>query len=190
MLAANPDPGVRLRPPEQIALALERGQSYVVRHGAEACACSLLYKFDCRSDDGRIYSEIGTQLVLAEGYGLQSLLAKLHVVQVHVEEEGADLNAIFAVVAAGTPSEHNLRHHVGLAEWKVPEALAMERGRAGLKFDPVKRTLAASPEVLGRAAADLSDWRLADGRIRAPKGGVEIYCDLPWLVTDALTVGR
>ncbi|HEY0013077.1 MAG TPA: hypothetical protein VGB79_09525 [Allosphingosinicella sp.] len=186
LIAANPKPGLRLRPSDQTDLAIKTGQSYLVWQDDRLCACSLLYKFDCRPADGRIYSEIGTQLVLAENFGLQTFMAKLHLVQIDIEEEGVDLNTTFAVVGPGTASEHNLRQHVGLTDWTVPEALAHQRGSAGVPFDPAKRTLAASPAAVDRAKADFSSWHLDGRRFGTPKLSQEIVCDLPWLVPEAL----
>src|SRR5688572_6960150 len=96
-LLEHPDEGVRFRPKDQLELALRTGQGIQVSRDGQICGLSLVYKFDVLPS-GPLFSEIGTMRVTANGYGLQTFLAKFHLIQITLEEFYDDPGQTFAVV--------------------------------------------------------------------------------------------
>ncbi len=184
-LAAHPDPGVRPRPAEQMALAIETGLALVVRDGDQMGGVSLVHQFPVEPGD-ELYSEIGTMRVTANGLGLQVMLARIHLFQLWLEEYYADVARIFAVVGRETPSEHNLVEGVGMTDYEPPPGLTAARAAKGLAFNPAKRTLQATSPAIERAKTALAGAHQRDNIFRTPKGGADIRLDLGWMSPEML----
>src|SRR4051812_5792452 len=74
-------PGLRLRPEDQLERAMNSGQGFLLTHEGGVCGVSLIYQFDI-PPSGPVFSEIGTMRITANGYGLQTFLAKFHLLQI------------------------------------------------------------------------------------------------------------
>lgn len=186
-LQENPDPGVRLRPKEQLDLALNTGQGFAVQRDGQICAVSLVYQFDV-PPNGPVHYEIGTMRVTAEGYGLQTFLAKLHMVQIYLEDDDTR-GEIFAVVTPDTASERNLTVHSGLAPWSPPATLGLLRAVAGVPFDPLKSVLCADDAAIRRAFNDLRGLHDSGTVFHAPKKGEKVDVLLGWFEPPLLNHG-
>jgi hypothetical protein len=185
-LLDNPDPGVRLRPGEELQRAMETGQGLVLTQDSEICGLSLIYKFDV-PPDGPIYSEIGTMRITANGYSLQVFLAKFHLFQIELEEyEDGELPAVFAVVSPGTASAYNLQDKVGMSDWRPPKELGAVRGAAGVPFSDSKRVLLASHQTFANAIRDLRRWHHEGNLFKTPKGSSLVRVEIGWFSPEAL----
>lgn len=176
-LLVNPDPGVRMRPKDQLDLAIATGQGLLASKDGGICAISLVYQFD--PGQGPVSYEIGTMRVTTEGYGLQVFLASLHLMQIWLEDD-ATLGDVFAVVSPNTGSAHNLEAKVGMADWTPPETLALLRASGGVPFAPGKRILRADNEVIRAAFARLRRWHIGGAEFETPKGRERIRLQLGW----------
>lgn len=184
-LLDNPDPGVRMRPEEQVRLAVDTGLGLVLTRGEEICGLSLIYKFEV-AEPAAIYSEIGTMRVTANGFGLQEMFASLHLLQIRLEEYDGSLPLVFAVVSPDTASAHNLQERVGMLPRPPPLELAEVRGKVGVPFSSAKRVLWASEETFSRAAEKLRSWFDGGNAFRTPKNGEVVEADLGWLTPAAI----
>lgn len=186
-LQENPDPGVRLRPQKQLDLALNTGQGIAVQRDGEICAVSLVYQFDV-PPNGPVHYEIGTMRVTAESYGLQTFLAKLHMVQIYLEDD-ATRGEIFAVVTPDTASERNMTVHAGMAPWTPPVTLELLRAVAGVPFNPSKSVLRADDAAIRRAFDDLRSMHESGTVFHAPKRGEKVDVSLGWFEPPLLGHG-
>lgn len=178
-LLDNPDPGVRMRPSGELQRAMETGQGLLLSKDGEICGISLVYQFDL-APSGPVYSEIGTMRVTANGYDLQTFLAKFHLLQLELEEYGSGHPAVFAVVTPNTASEHNLRDKVGMAEWMPPPELALMRGSTGVPFSAEKKVLIARGGDFAAARADLRAWHDSANIFRTPKNIGKVVVTMKW----------
>lgn len=121
-LAEHDDPGVRLRPQAAVNEALASGLALMVQKDGNTCGCSLVYQFGDR-DTPSAYTEVGTQRITQNGFDLQTLIARIHLSQLWLEEFYSDDHTIFAVVSPNTASEHNLVNKVGMQVWNPPPLL-------------------------------------------------------------------
>lgn len=185
-LLMNPDPGVRLRPKEQLDLAMSTGQGLMGDLEDVVRAISLVYQFD--GGAGKVDYEIGSMLVTAEGFGMQAFLASLQLVQIWLSDD-IERGDVFAVVSPGTASEHNLHVKIGMEDWEPPATLQLMRTKAGTPFMPGKRVLRASGSTFERAFESLRGWHAGGMEFRTPKGGELIELHLGWFTPDLLNVG-
>jgi hypothetical protein len=181
----NPDPGVRIRPREELDRALATGWGFVLTNATKICGVSLVYNFDV-PPSGPTYSEIGTMRITANGFGLQTFLANFHLHQIRLEEDEPPLPNIFAVVTPDTASEHNLEHTVGMVEWTPPKELGAVRGASGVPFAPTKRVLNAPPKTFATAAHNLRNWHTSGNVFRTPKGDGLVHINMGWFTPATL----
>ncbi|HEX8262788.1 MAG TPA: hypothetical protein VF547_07935 [Allosphingosinicella sp.] len=177
--------GIRLRPREEIERAMESGLCLEISRDGAICGCSLIYKFDTWPG-GPVYAEMGSMLVTARPYSLQWFLAAFHLFQIYLEEFDSNPSEIFAVVAARSASEHNLRDKAGLVGMAPPAALQVIRAGRGLAFAPDKPVLFAKAESFDRAFADLRSWHEKGRVFRTPKGGERIEIEVEWFLPELL----
>ena len=185
-LLTNPHPGVRIRPGDEIRKAMSTGQCLVIESDGAICGCSLIYKFDV-PQTGPIYSEIGTMRITANGYDLQTLIAKLHLVQIYLEEYRSTPSEIFAVVEPKTASEHNLVNKVLLKRWPVPPALSVLRSNTGVPFSAAKYAIAADTVAIERAFRDLAAGCRPDGTLNTPKNNGQVKVAMGWFSPSVLS---
>jgi hypothetical protein len=122
----------------------------------------------------------------ARGHGIQPFLAKLHLVQIYLEELHEHPGDVFAVVSPGSASDHNLATKVGMQDWAVPPALAVMRSDAGVPFSADKRVLVASEQTIRGAFSDLRIWHECAGTFRAPKGEEHLSLQMRWFSASVL----
>lgn len=187
-LLDNPDPGLKIRPGEEIDRALSTGLGIVLTSAGAICGVSLIYQFDV-PPAGPVYSEIGSMRVTANGFGLQVFLAKFHLHQIRLEESEPLLPGVFAVVTPDTASAHNLQEKVHMIEWQPPADLAAIRGAAGVPFSPAKRVLSAAHKTFTEAEADLRRWHERENVFRTPRGSGSINIDVGWFSADRIAAG-
>jgi hypothetical protein len=179
-LLQNPNPGVRIRPQQQLAMALETGFGLLVELEGEICGLSLIFKFDI-STSGPIYPEMGSMLVTANDRGLQVFLAKLHLLQLRLEEfSEVDFPPVFAVVTPGSASAHNLGDHAHMEVWSPPKELVAVRSASGVPFLPEKTALIARERAYISALEDLRQWHEDGSTFRCPKGDDKVAVRLGW----------
>ena len=185
-LLENADPGVRLRPHEQLDRAIDSGQGLLISDNDRICGVSLVYQYDPGNNDLVSY-EIGTMRITAGGYRLQEFLAKLHLVQIFLEDDNSR-GDIFAVVSPGTASHHNLEKHVAMISWTPPDLLAMLRRNSGVPFAPEKLVLRADEAAIKLAFAGLRSLHIEDNRFETPKGNSEIKILMGWFNPAVLDI--
>lgn len=185
-LLANPDPGVRIRPHEQLDAALKTGQGLMVQQGERLVGVSLIYKF--AEPEGPVFSELGTMRVTANGFGLQSFVAWIHLFQIGLEEYPDCLAGTFAVVSPDSASEYVLKSRVGMGEWMPPPALRRLRADAQVPFNPDKSVLLADEATWDLAVKRLRGLHLNDRTFRTPKGGASVEFLPEWFSPRLLDV--
>ena len=184
-LTINPDPNVRIRPDQQVRLAIETGLGLVLLEDDRVCGLSLVYEFEV-GEDPAIYSELGTMRVTSNGLGFQELFASLHLVQIRVQDDEGGCPEVFAVVSPGTASQHILEKRVGMVARKPPIELASVRGGAGVPFSASKTVLWASDAAFVEAGRKLVSLYQGNGKFQTPKGGEVVQAELGWLSTEIL----
>jgi len=183
-LLENPDPGVRLRPKDELERAIDTGQGLLVSDRSDICGISLVYQYDPGAP-GHVDYEIGTMRVVAQGHGLQAFLAWFHLVQITLEDD-ASRGDIFAVVTPDTASAHNMTAHVRMVDWTPSDTLVLMRRAAGVPFSEKKMVLLADQAAISSAFLKLRALRLDDNRFRAPKGDAVIMIQMGWFSADLL----
>ncbi len=124
--------------------------------------------------------------VTANGYDLRVFLAKLHFLQILLEEDESELPPVFAVVAPNTASAHNLVSKVGMANWVPPKELEVLRSKAGVAFAEGKNVLIAPRSAFGAAKSDLRRWHKQDGVFQTPKQDRLIQVSFGWFSPEVL----
>jgi hypothetical protein len=185
-LAEHEDPGVRLRPQEAVNEALKSGLGLMIRRDGEICGCSMVYQFG-DPDADNAYSEIGTMRITENGYDLQTMIARLHLVQMWLEEFHSDVHSIFAVVSEKTASEHNLVNKVKMEPWQPPPVLEYLRRQSGVEFNPEKYAIIATEDSIEAAFAKLNEAFVDDRKLTTPKGGQCVEIRMPWFSKDVLS---
>ncbi|MGA9580691.1 MAG: hypothetical protein WBR13_01820 [Allosphingosinicella sp.] len=183
-LLENPDPGVRLRPSDQLERAIETGQGLIVSEGTQIRGLSLVYQYD-PGDPDLVDYEIGTMRITANGLGLQAFLGWLHLVQIVLEDDATRGN-IFAVVTPDSDSAHNMVTHVGMSPWEPSDTLKLLRRAAGVDFDDNKLVLTATDRAIGAAFQKLNELHLRDNQFRARKGSALITVAMGWFGAELL----
>ena len=186
-LSENPDPGVRLRPREQLQLALSTGQGLLVSRDSQICGVSLVYQFDAAPYE-LVHYEIGSMRVTAEGFGLQVALAQVHIMQIYLEDDQTR-DSIFAVVTPDTASSFNMSARVGMVPWKPTTGLQYLRANAGIPFLPEKSVLAANQETISNSFEGLSSLHVEDRSFRTPKKEDRIELAMGWFDPALLGCG-
>jgi len=184
-LLENPDPGVRIRPKEQMQNAFDLGHGLLVTRNDSVEGVSLVFKYEV-PPTGTIFSEIGTMRVVATGYDLQAFLASFHLLQLYLEEQSDKQQEVFAVVTPGTASEHNLQTKVGMQRWDPPIDLKILRQNAGMPFNPEKSVILADLDSIRRAFINLRRWHVRDNIFQTPKNAESILIRSGWFSPDAL----
>lgn len=184
-LSENPSLGVRLRPENTLREAIDSGFAVEVRRNGKMVGCSFVYQFDALST---VYGEIGTMLVTAEGYGLQSFLACFHMLQLYTQDFSLANSSVFAVVTPGTKSESNLRDRVSMIEWSPPETLKQLRADTGVPFKEDKSALHADLGTLRKAQESLKSWHEGENIFRTPKPGEIISIDIGGFTPEMLDI--
>jgi hypothetical protein len=186
-LVMNPSDGIRLRPADEIDRSLATGQCLVLTRDGEVCGVSFIYKFALH-DSSKVFSEIGTMRITANGFGLQGFLARLHLMQIFLEEADRPDDETFAVVEAGTGSEHNLVESLGMTRWEVPGSLRELRAQSGVPFSENKYAIFAPRKVVNSAFSDLKRWHTEGRTFQTPKGRETVEVNMGWF--DALLLNR
>lgn len=184
-LLEHPDKRVRARPRTELEKAIATGFGLVLLQGTEIRGCSLIYKFHV-PPSGPTFSEIGTMRVTANGFGIQEFVAKLHIVQLVLEEFWDTIEPIFAVVEPESASEYVLTQKVALQDWAPPEVLSLLRREVGVPFSTEKRTLIALKPAALKAFQDLKMWHQTGNLFRTPKGGEKISLEVGWFNPELL----
>lgn len=189
-LLEHPDPDVRIRPRETLDRAMETGQGVALsRESGPICGLSLIYHYEIMGID-RLFAEVGTMIIAPSerGYGLQTFVAKFHLIQIYLEEIHAAEGDIFAVVSPGTPSEHNLTAKVQMKSWAPPSPLQLVRRTHGVPFSTEKRVIRADLEAIRAAFADLRAWHREKNIFSTPKGGELIRIRAEWFSPGVLAL--
>lgn len=188
-LLGNPDKGIRNRAPTEMKRAFESGQGFLLTEDEAIRGVSLIHEFDTWPT-GPLFLEIGTMLIIANGFGFQTFIAWFHLVQLHLQDylldHGVAPPPIFAVVGPGTVSEHNLTKWVRMKQWEPPASLQLTRTNKGLPFDPSKPVLSADRESIGGAFAGLSALHERGRIFRSPKGNGHVRVDMGWFSPNIL----
>lgn len=184
-LAQYDDPGVRMRPRDAVDRAIASGLALVIKRDGVVCGCSLVYQFN-DDDDERAFSEIGTMRITANGFDLQSFLARFHLLQMSLEEHFAEAHTIFAVVSPNTASEHNLANKVGMKQWDPPAVLQVMRSASGVAFSNKKYCLVAETNTIDNAVNQLCYAHIEDNLFATPKGSEKVRVKVKWFTSDLL----
>jgi len=172
-LERNWDAGVRRRPDEAMQAAFQTGLVLVAERDGDIVGVSFVYKFPCGTPL-HVFAEIGTMRVILPKRGLQTFLARFHIIHAVIEESWPSDPTCFAVVSPGTPSEHNLTENVGMRPWNPPPELKDARAASGSPFKPDKPVIYADPTAVGSAFLEMRNAHRG-GRIFAlPRGEEEI----------------
>lgn len=185
-LEANPDPNVRMRPGDQMQLALDSGLGLCVRRGEQIVAASLIYSYPISPLAATTFSEIGTMRVIENGLGIQTLLAQVHIYQSFLENYEAGDERIFAVVSPGSASEHILSDKVKMVPWIPEPSLVQRRAEVGTPFDVKKKCLIADNVTTREAIRSLKSVHLEGNSIRTLKGNDSVTVLLPWFNASVL----
>ncbi len=186
-IAENQDQGVRLRPRDELDKAIAAGLGIRIEKDGRICGCSLIYKYEA-PDRKVVYSEIGTMRIIANGYDLQSFVARLHIMQIYLEEYCAEENSIFAIVEPGTASEHNLVNKVKMTRWEPPIALRYMRDGRGVPFTQEKYAIAAEREARELAFLSLRRLHLGNAMFSTPKENEQVAIRMGWFEPELLNI--
>ncbi len=186
-LAENQDEHVRFRPRDELDKAIDAGLGIRIEKDGKICGCSLIYKFE-EPDRQTLYSEIGTMRIVANGYDLQSFAARLHIMQIHLEEFGAGQNTIFAIVEPGTASEHNLVNKVRMAKWDPPISLRYMREGCGVPFSDAKYAIAADRAARADAFQSLKRLHAGGAVFSTPKENEQVRVNMGWFEPELLNI--